>query len=147
MNKQVVFFLSVIFLVIIVGGFFTAKRSFSTHAFTNEELPTILTHRTVKMSGVIKGLNLTNREAPQLTLEGVSGRERTVLLSKDTVLASKEEPLELDHLRVGDAIDVDAEFEAGEEVPTVRRLSLIAPASDTLEPPDLSADPEFESVP
>lgn len=133
--------------LILTGGFLAVKGSFSEHsapaASPPEPQAPSLAASSIKMSGVVKKVDLSEPNAPRLIVVGESGLEKAVLLPKETPLVLEGQSIQASDLKEGDVLDLEMEIDSVKQEPFVKRASIIVRAS-TLSQEEVPDDPDFE---
>ena len=126
-------FCGVVLILVFVGRFLLAAEDSSP---------------SLKMSGVLKKVNLTDPQNSQLIVAGESGLEKTLLLTAETPISYEKTPLKVEALKEGDVLDIEVEVNEATGQVVAKSVSVIV--RPTLDPvsqnPVGSEDPEFEGM-
>ncbi|MBI4436857.1 MAG: hypothetical protein HY590_05575 [Candidatus Omnitrophica bacterium] len=102
----------------------------------------------LKMSGVLKKIDLRDSNIPRLVVVGESGLEKDLLLSTDTLIFFEKSPLKVEELRPEDVVDIEYEIEPATQRLLAKNVSVIVrPASEpAAQNSENVEDPEFEGA-
>jgi len=153
MKKRIWIFLfcGAALVLVLVGRFLLAAEDSSAPlpqkaplaATPSEQIPPSL-----KMSGVLKKIDLSDSNTPRLVVVGESGLEKTLRLAAETQISFEKAPLKVEALQEGDVLDI--EYGVNETTGQVAARSVSVVVRSTPEPvsqnPAGSEDPEFEGM-